>query len=256
MDAQQVRQIISSVLEKNRELTDFGDSIAIFPVGSVLRGGFIPGWSDVDVWILADTPSAEYLRLVGEFGDDLKQRLENTKVGVEVFCYSRLLLLKTQPSLARYYYKVLKNLSEGDEAFRTGSLFMGKQTKLPVYSLDFIRKVDPTEYVLGIERAMTALLSDGERRTARKYVARKLVKNILFLIQVFLIHKKRAILHDSAKVLFLYRTLNHNQVSVLNEIFSKRNKWYKLNDDDIKEKDIHELWKEFLAVEKEVFDLC
>lgn len=229
------------------------NTLCILPIGSLLRGNFIEGWSDIDLWVISQNTGLDYLQQIAEFKDEIRSET-GIKTGVEIIHGDILVKLIEKPEMAAFYYKFVKNFWNQDKHLAKAPYYISDGYLLPLFNFQYIQNMSPVPYVLLVENALTNLLTDKNNFVQKKYLLRKLFKNCLFLMQTSLIKQRSAneVIHDFAEILKQFKDIVSYDLTVMEQIFEKKSKWYLLRDENISLQEIDAVWKIFLEIKETV----
>lgn len=224
-------------------LTSFSEVKAIVFAGSLARREFIEGWSDIDILVLAERPQNDLFFAVSDWTDEVSG-LCGTKVGIEIV-YLEKLTSRDSPSDLGGVMKYMKTF------YRVQSkpdliIFERNGYKLPEFDITQFKSADSNIYLRSIVSYMYKFLSTRRAWVDRKATMRKIVKNILFVLQTYTLSNSGKLIENFEELLNVNAYDTELKLTNVNKWYGKRHSWRELSDSDISLVELTEIWSDFL----------
>lgn len=226
--------------------------LAILSFGSVARGNFIEGWSDVDLMIVVREPSLELLREISRYQKEIEEKIK-VPVGIDVLPGELLLKAEKDLSLAKLFVPFVKNFYQGSDFWEKGVLYLKNGERLPVFKKEIFKSLDLRYYFFYCFEGVKGVVLKADFWMERKYVLRKLVKNILFFLQTILARETGEVISDYDEIIRRFEERKVYDLFLLKKIYQKRFVWKETNKDDFSEEQVKVLWELLVSLfEREV----
>lgn len=243
LNTEGIQKILYSTLSY-RKILDNKKTVACIIIGSIPEGKYIPGWSDIDMICLSDSPDLKYFDDITILETEIKT-LTGVKTGIEVVDDKNLRAASADAELAENFIKYIKNFYNRMDKQKI--LFVTKDFLLPIFDKKLVAAVSISGHALQTLGYMYKYLKMDN--ISNKEVMRKIIKNTLFLMQSNLLVKHGIFIDDYGKVIKSYATFNRElNYSVLNKYFKLRYFWGKMSEEDVTKTDILLCWKLFQEI--------
>lgn len=219
-------------------------------IGSIPKGKFIHGWSDIDLLLVADSFDLGLFETIYKLQTTLQADI-GLKTGVEVISSAMLKRVAQDKQAASGFLKILKQFHQNNIFLEEGFLYKAKNYDVISLKEEFFRGISIAAYVAMVWGAMQKLLISQEMRKNRKYVLRKLVKNSLLLIQTKILVDSGKLIVDFDEVINQYKNTSAD-LSYLQNSFGKRFKWKGIKEEDISDLEIYKNWEILSSILDEV----
>lgn len=243
-------QRIKDLLEKNDEYLKIKlnpNFIGLLCNGSLASGEYIEGWSDIDLLVVIDKPEPSLLNSLSEIEKYLTRETQ-VKCGVSTVEYEILISAEKEKNLSQIY-KYVESFDPSTKRYKNGVISWKNEFYKPNYKHDYFKKIDCRPYVQVIWDSLTKAYTPENILKNKKYLLRKIFKNIYFLMKLRLMLKKNNFNNEIEYVYKVYSE-NYDEVSFgeFKHILQIRNSWIDLQENDIQFDQIAKLWNEFIQL--------
>jgi predicted nucleotidyltransferase len=256
MTTKKIKQIL---LTENvfKKLVSHKNTISLLCIGSVATGKYIDGWSDIDLLVLTNNSDSDYLRLLSRYRSRLAQKTK-VKTGIEIINYRIFEGSFIDKVSATTALKLAKVFCKEDSPKTKEILFLRENYKLPEIGLSQILRISPASHAIDTVSYIQKLLLDfySNDSISNKSMLRKIIKNSLFLIQMYVLSQKSILISNFDQAIREYTSVSDVNISTLVDSFGKRFYWSKLNDEDISYQEIQENWRALINIANNTIKLC
>lgn len=221
-------------------------TIAILTTGSLAHGKFVPGWSDIDILILAKNPAHRYFSQVKKWRDEITEKT-NVKTGIETVDYNELLKATSTPRFANDFIKFIKNFYGKGRPSKETILYLKEGTRLPRFKRSVIKGLSIKNQTLRITNYMNNYLVTNTPRS-KKAILRKIIKNSLFLMEIPFLVKSGKFDNNPFRIIDKFQKLHRLDLNLLKQSLQKKKSWYQLEDSDIPPEEINRHWNLFWRI--------
>lgn len=236
---------ILNLTKTYKDLIDNNSTVAFLLIGSIPENKYIPGWSDIDLICLADNPDLEFFTRIASLEQEINS-FTGVKTGIEVVDYKNLTKATIHPVLAENFVKYIKNFYEKVDKAKV--LFLKNGNVLPFFDDNVVSKISLTVHTLQTVNYMNKYLKTTSKEK-QKEVIRKIIKNILFVMQSYLLIKHNLFVEDYELVIKEYSIYNPKlDYGIIDQYFKNRHSWNAIRDKEISDQDISACWNLFQKV--------
>lgn len=251
-------QLIKKIIKDQKEfelLKAKKETIVLLIIGSIVRQEFISGWSDIDLILLAENFSSDYLKIIAALKEKIKKET-NLKTGIALFPYHELLSSICNIRLAQPFFVYAKNFTRDSQIIKDNPVYLKTGYSIPLFNPQDLEKIPIDFYIFKTNEYMINYLSSGKNLRNKKAVLRKIIKNTLFLMQVYLLKKERIIDHDFTKIIEDFAHYSTINIDKLIKSYNKRTIWESLYNKDILNEEIEDNWIIFKSIFRQIYRLC
>jgi predicted nucleotidyltransferase len=242
-------EILDSVksLPEYKRLIESDCVSAVIVAGSLARGSYIDGWSDIDLQVvLKKSPGKIYFETIRDLVNAVKRELGDVKVGIESVDSTLLNHSMHNEHLTGFFYKYLKPYFERENKPWL-VLYQASGFVLPNVTEKELGQVNFELNLANILNHMYKYMADDKAWISKKSTFRKIIKNVQLLVSGYQVTKHGYVSDNFEEVLDMDSMLV-NMVPVVRKYFSNRESWSNIKDQDILDSDIESAWSELLAV--------
>lgn len=239
---------ITQLLKKNTYLTSLKNNQKvklILNIGSIPRGDFIEGWSDIDLLIVVESINLQLFKTIYEYQNFLEKK-SKIKIGIEIILTDHLQKMTKGKKWAVSSLKILKQFHPNNrQNFKRGILYQNNKFKLTMPPKKFFENLDLKEYLISAKSAIVKILGTYNIKDNKKYILRKLIKNSLLVMQTKLLVDSGELTDNFDLVLRKYKNKYSFDINVIQKSFKKRFLWKTISNKEISLLEIEENWNFF-----------
>lgn len=248
LKTEDILKVLNS-LQSYKEIIEDETTIAFILIGSIPDKKYIPGWSDIDLICLVDKPHLEFFTKISVLERAIN-KITGVKTGIEVVNYENIKSATQNSKLAENFVKYMKNFYQKIDNEKV--LFLRKDMELPFFNKKVVSNTSLVVHTLQTLALMNKFMKDRKTFENRKDSLRKIVKNILFLMQSYLLIKDNLFEDDYEEVIKTYcKSYPKLNCEMLSKYFTNRYIWKDTKDANINKDQIDNLWSLFQFVARE-----
>ncbi|MEF3245510.1 MAG: nucleotidyltransferase domain-containing protein [Caldisericaceae bacterium] len=182
-----------------QNIVNHSNTLSLVLIGSISRGDYIEGWSDIDFVLVYDSFNQEYFEEVEKLRANLEKSFD-IKTGVELVEFNGLKYAVSGGARDASWLKIIKNLNISNPTLESAILYCKQGFTLPLFDITNISWECFYVYFNEVQNYIVKLCQNIDPLKA-KYYLRKVIKNSLLIMQTYLLWEYKELYYHFDDVL-------------------------------------------------------
>lgn len=222
--------------------------------GSIPKGDYIDGWSDLDLVCLYDQPNQKDFLYMEDLNNYLIEKSGGLKSGIASLNYNSFIKSCEDVKTASMNIRFVKSFLYSYYPLSERIFYCKPGYTIPVLPRNIEEKVDATADVIYTVTYAYKFLAEAKNWQNKKSLTRKLIKmSISIIVDIDYLFEKKFI-HNYAEAVKAFNTYKGDlDISILEKWFDKRFTWKDVKETDIPDNEIHQLQQLFFSLERKYY---
>jgi hypothetical protein len=230
--------------------------IGIVIEGSIPKGYYVEGWSDLDLVCLCEKPLKEDFSYIENLNNYLIEKTGGLKSGIAILNYKNYIKSCQNAKVASMNARYVKSFLYSYYPLEKRIFYKKPGFEMPTLSKDIEKQMDPSADVIHTVSYAYKFLGETKNWHNKKSITRKLIKmSIAIMVDINYLYEKKFIHNYEEAINFFKKNNIDLDINSLEKWFSKRFIWKEINDGDIADSEIIELQKLFFNLEEKYYDI-